>query len=115
MMSTRGPATTQSVSDDDFMNLVAKIDGNNKSPKSSVRTTTRRPVPKRPTGKSPKAPGKRPGGKGPWAHLPPWKQRQLQQARQKAMAKKAASKQAQPAAMKFSEWQPHPGTKATFD
>merc|ERR1711990_515601 len=63
MMSTRGPATTQSVSDDDFMNLVAKIDDN---------------------GKSPKAPSKRPGGKGPWSHLPPWKQRQLQAARQKA-------------------------------
>lgn len=115
--STQRPSTTQSVSDDDFMNLVAKIDGNdNKSPKASVRTTTRRPVPKRPIGKSPKAPAKRPGGKGPWSHLPPWKQRQLQAARQKAMAKKQQQKQAAPAAMKFSEWQEHPGTqKATFE
>jgi hypothetical protein len=110
--------TKQAVSDDDFMNLVAKIDGNEqKTPNASVRPTGRRPVPKRPIGKSPKAPGKRPGGKGPWAHLPPWKQRQLQAARQKAMAKKqSAKKQAAPAAMKFSEWQEHPGTqKATFE
>lgn len=111
--ATTRPNTTRGVSDSDFMNLVAKIDGNKPAPK---RPLAKRPVPKRPGGKAPgKAPGKRPGGKGPWAHLPPWKQRQLQQARQKAMAKKAAAKQAQPAAMKFSEWQPHPGTKATFD
>jgi len=95
--STRQPSTTQSVSDD-------------------ARTTTRRPVPKRPTGKSPKAPGKRPGGKGPWSHLPPWKQRALQAARKKAMEKQKQQKQAAPAAMKFSEWQEHPGTqKATFE
>merc|ERR1711937_970022 len=83
---------------------------------STRGTTTTQPVPKRPTGKSPKAPAKRPGGKGPWSHLPPWKQRQLQAARQKAMAKKQQQKQAAPAAMKFSEWQAHPGTqKATFE
>ena len=92
-----------------------------------MRPTGRRPIPKRPIGKSPKGPigkgpggkgpiGKRPGGKGPWSHLPPWKQRQLQAARKKAMAKQQQAKQAAPAAMKFSEWQEHPGNqKATFE
>lgn len=82
--------------------------------KSAVKTT-KAPITKKPTtAVAPKAPAKKPTGKGPWSHLPPWKQRQLQAARQKAIAaakaKKAAAmakkqtgpKAAQPQMMKFS-------------
>ena len=79
----------------------------------SAAKTTKAPTTKAPTTiVASKAPAKKPTGK--WSHLPPWKQRQLQAARQKAInaakAKKAAvmaknqtgPKAAQPQMMKFS-------------
>merc|ERR1711868_97267 len=65
-----------------------------------------------------KVEAKKPTGKGPWPHLPPWKQRQLQAARAKAIAAAKAKKQAmmtkktkaaQPQMMKFSSQVEAPG------
>lgn len=140
--TTQKPTTKQAVPDEDFMALIAKLEAkktptqapakpepkssmskkksSSKKTKPSVQLksavkTTKAPTTKAPTTTvAPKAPAKKPTGKGAWSHLPPWKQRQLQAARQKAIAaakaKKAAAmakkqtgpKAAQPQMMKFS-------------
>jgi len=67
-----------------------------KAPTTTVKTT-----------EPPKTSG--PTKKGPWSHLPPWKQRQLQAARKRAMEKaREKQMQAKPQALKFSQWQKAP-------
>jgi len=141
--TTQKPTTKQVVPDEDFMALIAKLEAKKtptkapakpaakssmtkkkaslKKTKPSVQLKSAVKTTKAPTTKAPtttvgsKATAKKPTGKGPWSHLPPWKQRQLQAARQKAIAaakaKKAAAMKkqtngkpmaAQPQMMKFS-------------
>lgn len=141
--TTQKPTTKQVVADEDFMALIAQLEAkknptkapakpvnnssmtkkknSSKKTKPSVQLKSAVKTTKAPTTKAPtttkaatKAAAKKPSGKGPWSHLPPWKQRQLQAARQKAIAaakaKKAAAMKkkqtgpqaAQPQMMKFS-------------
>jgi len=149
VMTTRKPTTTKkSVSDDDFMALIAKLesdkvkDQDKKSTsksslakkkaaakkskpsiqlKSASKTTVAPKTTEAPKTKATtkaKVEAKKPTGKGPWSHLPPWKQRQLQAARAKAIAAAKAKKQAmmtkktkaaQPQMMKFSSQVEAPG------
>jgi len=123
---TRKP-TTKAISDDDFMNLIAKLEIKNtktvekksvakkssKSPKSpskkkaslnkpQLKMATKAPITKAPTTKAPttQAPTTQAATtkKGPWSHLPMWKQRQLMAARKRKIAAFKAAREAKAAA-----------------
>merc|ERR1711990_1116339 len=116
--------TTKALSDDDFMNLIAKLEvkntktvekkvANKKSPKSSKKksssskpqlkmamkaTTKKVTTTEAPTTKAPTTTQAAETKKGPWSHLPLWKQRQLMAARKRKIAAFKAAKAAKAAA-----------------